>query len=92
MQEALLAASQQWAEKGVPDNPRAWLMTVASRRLVDEWRREGARRRREETAAMLECTDSQFLPAAMVEKMAAQGGRGKLQARLMALKQIVNEL
>ena len=58
VQEALLAASQQWAEKGVPDNPRAWLMTVASRRLVDEWRREGARRRREETAAMLEIPET----------------------------------
>ena len=54
VQEALLAASQQWAEKGVPDNPRSWLLTVASRRLVDEWRSEGARRRREETAAVLE--------------------------------------
>jgi RNA polymerase sigma factor (sigma-70 family) len=53
VQEALLAASQQWAERGVPDNPRSWLMTVASRRLVDQWRSEGARRRREETAAML---------------------------------------
>ena len=54
VQEALLAASQQWAERGVPDNPRSWLMTVASRRLVDQWRTEGARRRREETAALLE--------------------------------------
>lgn len=54
VQEALLAASQQWAEKGVPDNPRSWLLTVASRRLVDEWRSEGARRRREDTAAVLE--------------------------------------
>jgi RNA polymerase sigma factor (sigma-70 family) len=54
VQEALLAAAQQWAEKGVPENPRGWLMTVASRRLVDEWRSEGARRRREETAATLE--------------------------------------
>jgi RNA polymerase sigma factor (sigma-70 family) len=54
VQEALLAASQQWAEKSVPDNPRSWLMTVASRRLVDQWRTEGARRRREETAALLE--------------------------------------
>jgi RNA polymerase sigma factor (sigma-70 family) len=54
VQEALLAASQQWAENGIPDNPRSWLMTVASRRLVDHWRSEGARRRREETAALLE--------------------------------------
>jgi RNA polymerase sigma factor (sigma-70 family) len=54
VQEAMLAAALQWAENGVPDNPRAWLHTVASRRLVDEWRSESARRRREETAATLD--------------------------------------
>jgi RNA polymerase sigma factor (sigma-70 family) len=54
VQEALLAASMQWVEKGVPDNPRSWLLTVASRRLVDEWRSESARRRREETIAVIE--------------------------------------
>ena len=54
VQEALLAASQQWPEKGVPDNPRSWLLTISNRRLVDEWRNEGARRRREENAAALE--------------------------------------
>jgi RNA polymerase sigma factor (sigma-70 family) len=54
VQEALLAAAVQWAEKGVPDNARSWLLTVASRRLIDQWRSESARRRREETAAALE--------------------------------------
>ena len=54
MQEALLAASVQWVEDGVPDSPRSWLVTVASRRLFDEWRSEGARRRREETAVAME--------------------------------------
>ena len=54
VQEALLAAARQWAAGGVPDNPRSWLVTVASRRLVDEWRSESARRRREDTAAALE--------------------------------------
>ena len=53
MQEALLAASTQWVTDGVPDNPRGWLTTVASRRVVDEVRSETARRRREETAAAL---------------------------------------
>lgn len=38
----------------MPDDPRSWLVTVASRRLVDEWRSDSARRRREETAAALE--------------------------------------
>ena len=37
----------------LPDNPRAWLTTVASRRLVDEWRSESSRRRREEDVAAL---------------------------------------
>jgi RNA polymerase sigma factor (sigma-70 family) len=54
VQEALLAAAQQWPSDGLPDNPRAWLMAVASRRLVDEVRSESARRRREETAAALD--------------------------------------
>ena len=54
VQEALFAASQRWAQYGVPDDPRAWLVTVASRRLVDEFRSESARRRREERTSALE--------------------------------------
>ena len=57
VQEALLAASQRWAQYGVPDDPRAWLVTVASRRLVDEFRSESARRRREERTSALEVAD-----------------------------------
>jgi RNA polymerase sigma factor (sigma-70 family) len=53
-QEALLAASVQWPDAGVPDNPRAWLMAVASRRLIDEWRGDSARRAREEEYATLD--------------------------------------
>ena len=54
VQEALVAAAGQWAEQGVPENPRGWLIQVASRRMVDQLRSEGARRRREELAATLE--------------------------------------
>jgi RNA polymerase sigma factor (sigma-70 family) len=54
VQEALLAAALQWPKTGAPDNPRSWLITVASRRLVDEWRSESARRLREETATALD--------------------------------------
>jgi RNA polymerase sigma factor (sigma-70 family) len=50
-QEALLAASQQWPQDGLPDNPRAWLITVASRRLTDLLRSEQARRQREDAVA-----------------------------------------
>ncbi|OXM74048.1 MULTISPECIES: RNA polymerase sigma factor [Amycolatopsis] len=48
VQEALLAASTQWAKAGVPDNPRGWLLTVATRRLTDWMRSDSARRRRED--------------------------------------------
>ncbi|GGT46597.1 RNA polymerase sigma24 factor [Streptomyces kurssanovii] len=53
VQEALLAAAQQWPDGGVPDNPRGWLIRVAARRLTDLLRSEEARRRREETAGRL---------------------------------------
>ncbi|HEU4355241.1 MAG TPA: DUF6596 domain-containing protein [Actinomycetota bacterium] len=54
VQEALLTAARRWPSEGVPENPRAWLIAVANRRLVDEVRSETARRRREETVAALE--------------------------------------
>ena len=47
VQEALIAAASQWPGQGVPDNPRAWLIQVASRRMTDHIRSETARRRRE---------------------------------------------
>ncbi|WP_117214757.1 RNA polymerase sigma factor [Allorhizocola rhizosphaerae] len=47
VQEALLEAAVKWPAEGVPDNPRAWLHTVASRRLIDLWRSDEARKRRE---------------------------------------------
>jgi RNA polymerase sigma factor (sigma-70 family) len=50
-QEALLQATQEWRRSGVPENPRAWLVTVASRRMTDLVRAEQARRRREESVA-----------------------------------------
>jgi RNA polymerase sigma factor (sigma-70 family) len=50
VQEALLAAALRWRDDSVPDNPRGWLLTVASRRVVDELRSDRARRRREETS------------------------------------------
>ncbi|MEV0627599.1 RNA polymerase sigma factor [Nonomuraea wenchangensis] len=57
-QEALLAAAAQWPVEGVPDSPRSWLVSVASRRLVDHIRSEQARRRREVTAAARELPDA----------------------------------
>jgi RNA polymerase sigma factor (sigma-70 family) len=51
VQEALLAAAVDWPRDGRPDNPRAWLVQVAHRRLTDHHRSEQARRRREEQVA-----------------------------------------
>ena len=48
VQEAVLAAAVQWPAEGVPDHPRGWLTTVASRRLIDAVRSDSARREREE--------------------------------------------
>ena len=52
VQEALLAAALQWPREGMPDNPRGWLIQVASRRMTDYWRSEEARRRRESEVAL----------------------------------------
>jgi RNA polymerase sigma factor (sigma-70 family) len=70
VQEALLAAAVQWPASGVPGNPRGWLITVASRRLVDQLRAESARRRREVTAAALEPAGELVAPAASDEQPA----------------------
>jgi RNA polymerase sigma factor (sigma-70 family) len=51
VQEALVAAALQWPRDSVPDNPRGWLIQVASRRMTDHLRSELARRRRETAAA-----------------------------------------
>jgi RNA polymerase sigma factor (sigma-70 family) len=67
LQEALVEALRVWPEHP-PRDPRAWLTTVATRRLVDARRSEGARHRREETtyaeprpAAAEEGDDTLFL-------------------------------
>lgn len=62
VQEALIAAAQQWPASGQPDNPRGWLIKTASRRLVDQLRAEEARRRREESAAALTPRDAFTAP------------------------------
>ncbi|MBD0674219.1 RNA polymerase sigma factor [Streptomyces sp. CBMA156] len=54
VQEAVLAAAVQWPSEGVPANPRGWLVTVASRRLIDQLRGDRARREREWATAAAE--------------------------------------
>ena len=50
VQEAAEAAVRQWPRTGTPADPRAWLIRVASRRLIDRVRADSARTRREEEA------------------------------------------
>ncbi|WP_394367713.1 RNA polymerase sigma factor [Nonomuraea phyllanthi] len=64
VQEALLAAATHWPEQGVPDDPRAWLITVAARRLTDLLRSEQARRRREDAVAARALPADRLAPAA----------------------------
>lgn len=49
-----MAAATQWEAEGLPENPRAWLIRVAQRRLADSVRAEVARRQREATVAVRE--------------------------------------
>jgi RNA polymerase sigma factor (sigma-70 family) len=63
VQEALFAATTQWPQEGLPDNPRAWLIHVAGRRMTDHIRSESARRRRETTVALQATRDEQVAPS-----------------------------
>ena len=62
-QEALLAAAAQWPEEGMPDDPKAWLIRVGSRRLIDGLRSDEARERRELADASRAPADSFVAPA-----------------------------
>ncbi|MEV6768353.1 sigma-70 family RNA polymerase sigma factor [Nocardia sp. NPDC051030] len=64
VQEALLAAATQWPDDGLPDNPKAWLITVAARKLTDLLRAEQARRHREDTVARWALPEDWLTPPA----------------------------
>jgi RNA polymerase sigma factor (sigma-70 family) len=64
VQEALIAAATQWPRDGVPENPRGWLMQVASRRIADHVRAEVARRHREALVVSLVPPEQQLALAA----------------------------
>ncbi|SDP67704.1 RNA polymerase sigma factor [Lentzea jiangxiensis] len=63
VQEALLAATRQWPAEGIPDNPKGWLITAASRRWIEQYRSEIARRHREDKAAALTPPPADPVPA-----------------------------
>ena len=50
---------------------------------------QGAEKELQETAAILECTDVEFLPRDIVEKVKLAGGREQLQERYVRLRQLI---
>jgi len=62
VQEALTAAAFQWPRTGTPENPRAWLIQVAARKLTDQIRLESARRRRETKITLETPPDEKMVP------------------------------
>src|ERR1700687_2831757 len=64
VQEALISAAKQWTRDGIPENPRAWLIQVASRRIADQVRAESARRHREAIVVSLVPPEEQLAFAA----------------------------
>jgi RNA polymerase sigma factor (sigma-70 family) len=71
-QEALLAAALQWPSEGTPASPRGWLITVASRRLLDQLRSEESRRRREDLVAVATPRAELLGPPADADPVTAQ--------------------
>jgi hypothetical protein len=53
---------------------------------------QGLEKELQEAAAIIECTDREFLPPAIVAEVEKAGGRGAIQQRLMALKELVAQL
>jgi RNA polymerase sigma factor (sigma-70 family) len=64
VQDALLAAAQQWPIHGIPDHPRGWLIRVGYRRMVDQLRADQLRQRREYKLASQPIPGSPEEPAA----------------------------
>jgi hypothetical protein len=50
---------------------------------------QGIEKDLQETAAILECTDLEFLPSDVVQNLTAAGGREELQERYTRLRQLV---
>src|SRR5690606_20946127 len=47
-QDALVAALEHWPDRGLPDNPAAWLMTTAKNKALDRLRQAALQRQRNE--------------------------------------------
>jgi RNA polymerase sigma factor (sigma-70 family) len=64
VQDALLAAAQQWPTRGIPEHPRGWLIRVGYRCMIDQLRADQLRQRREYRLASQPTPASSDEPAA----------------------------
>ena len=53
VQDAFVEAMRSWPQRGIPDNPGAWVMTTARNRALHRARRESRRRAKEKAASTL---------------------------------------
>src|SRR6201987_2871271 len=68
MEEAFSAALRHWSERGVPDNPAAWVTAAAYRKLIDARRRERTRREKQpllEHEAAIASSEDALVPEAL---------------------------
>src|SRR5882757_3574212 len=49
MQESFASALASWPVKGIPENPAAWILTTAHRKIIDAARRERTRREKQDS-------------------------------------------
>ena len=67
VQDTLLKAMQTWSIKGVPDNPEAWLYSVAKNKAIDEIRKNKNKVKYESEISSLLYTDMSLIPT--IDKM-----------------------
>ncbi len=58
LQDAVVVALETWPRQGVPNNPAAWLTTVARNKALDRLRREARRSGKESEAALMRFPDA----------------------------------
>jgi RNA polymerase sigma-70 factor (ECF subfamily) len=81
VQDALLRAVADWPAKGIPDNPAAWLYTVARNAAIDRLRRAASARRRLAEAAHELTTEWEEEPEVIIDESTV----GDEHVRLMLL-------
>jgi len=69
LQDAALEAMAAWAERGLPDAPDAWLITVARRKALDRLRRDANFARKSAEIAYLQELEVQADPADAMEQI-----------------------